>query len=370
MRKTTLLYGFIAALCWNACGKSTNEPSPKEPSVVDNRSLREQYSSSSDQWPKAAWYDGVTPKELAALPDNPSVASPALLTLGKALFFDNRLGNGGNSCASCHNPDTYWHDQKKVATGIGTHHRNTPTMENIWYLAGSLFHDGRATTYAAQIAEAIESPIEMGGNLETLPWSLQQIKGYTPLFTQAYGDARITRDRILEAIATFSKTISSEATPFDAFTQGQYHALSDQQLSGLHLFRTKGKCINCHNGPFFTDLQYHNLGYAVDWDGKLDNGRYEATKQETDRGKFRTPGLRNTTNTAPYWHNGEIATLREVIDLKNRGMPHTGRQKVNGKLSEQVRPLQLTEAEQQAIIAFLEALSSKVTPMERPVLPQ
>ncbi|WP_164108208.1 MULTISPECIES: cytochrome-c peroxidase [Sphingobacterium] len=369
MYKAHSFFWGIMTLLWISCSKSTPDPKPVDPYEEDNRKLRERYSTTTANWPKAEWYTGISQRELAELPVNPSSARPELIQLGKVLFFDNRLGRGDNSCASCHNPNTHWIDQKKVAVGVGVHHRNTPTMENVWYLDGGLFHDGRADTYAEQIAEAIESPIEMGGNLESLPWALQLISGYGVMFKQAYGDEQITKERILDALTAFSKSINSSTTIFDSFLKGEYTALSDEQLRGLHLFRTKGKCINCHNGPFFTDLQYHNLGYALDWNGKLDNGRYEATKLEVDLGKFRTPGLRNTVHTAPYWHNGEIATLAEILDLKNRGMPHSGRQKVNGQLSNLAQPLQLTTEEQQAIIAFLRTLSSKTTEISRPVLP-
>lgn len=370
MYKAATLFWGLATLLWLSCSKSSPDPTRVDPPEVDNRTLRERYSTTIKNWPKAEWYTNILQRELGELPSNPSNAKAELIELGKVLFFDNRLGSGDNSCASCHNPNTYWIDQKKVAVGVGTHHRNTPTMENIWYLSGALFHDGRATTYAQQIAEAIESPIEMGGNLESLPWALQLITGYGAMFKQAYGDSQISKDRILDALTAFSKTIGSNTTAFDSFLKGQYMALNDQQLEGLHLFRTKGKCINCHNGPFFTDLQYHNLGYALDWNGKLDNGRYEATKLEVDLGKFRTPGLRNIANTAPYWHNGEIATLAEIIDLKNRAMPQSGRQKVNGQLSNLAQPLRLTAKEQQAIIAFLHTLSSKAVEISNPTLPK
>ncbi len=370
MRRAVILFSCFATLCGGSCSKSAADPKPIAPPEEDNRTVRERYSTAVAHWPKAEWYPGIAQRELSELPTNPTMAKPELMQLGKVLFFDSRLGRGDNSCASCHNPNSSWIDQKKVAVGVGIHHRNTPSMENVWYLEGNLFHDGRAQTYAQQITEAIESPIEMGGNMETLPSVLTLITGYAPLFRQAYGDDQITKARILDALTAFSKNISSGTTAFDSFVQGHYTALDDRQLQGLHLFRTKGKCINCHNGPFFSDLQYHNLGYAMDWNGNLDNGRYEATKRDADLGKFRTAGLRNIAYTAPYWHNGEIATLAEVIALKNQGMPQLGRQKVNGKLSDMVPPLKLTHEEQQAIIAFLHSLSSETTSVALPTLPQ
>nr|WP_246172563.1 cytochrome-c peroxidase [Sphingobacterium hotanense] len=217
---------------------------------------------------------------------------PALIALGKTLFWDNNVGSGTRSCLSCHNPENYRTDAKRTADGIATHHRNTPTMQNVWTLEGHLFHDGRAKTFREQIAEAIESPIEMGGNTYTLPAKLQAVPGYVRMYEEAYGTRELTREGLLDAIAAYSKTISSGITAFDRFVAGDYQSLSDEQIEGLHLFRTKGQCINCHNGPFFTDLNYHNLGYAVDVFGKLDDGRYIVTKNRNDLGKIRTPGLR------------------------------------------------------------------------------
>ncbi|WP_245893574.1 cytochrome-c peroxidase [Sphingobacterium gobiense] len=340
-----------------------------EPEPVDTRSTREKYSAAITAWPEAEWYSGIIKKELAELPANPNAKpNTEVLRLGKVLFFEKRMGSIQNSCSSCHNPAKFWTDGSRMAIGGGV--RNTPTIENAWHLKGHLFHDGRAATYAEQITEAIESPIEMDGDLNIIPWILSQIPGYPPLFEAAYGSNSITRERILDALEVYTLSISSGETAFDRFVRGDYAALTDKEIEGLHLFRTKGKCINCHNGPFFTDLQYHNLGYAVDFRGDLDNGRYEVTGFEADKGKLRTPGLRNVSNTAPYWHNGEIATLEEVIDLLNRGMPHTGRQKINGTLSPHIRPLQLTSNEQRAILAFLNTLSSEVLKVESPTLPQ
>lgn len=373
MKYTKNRYGlYILLLLLGSCSKSPvadrEEPAP-EPVPVDLRSTREKYSTAITEWPEAEWYTGIIKRELAELPANPHTGpSSSVLQLGKTLFFEKRMGSIQNSCSSCHNPAKFWTDGRKVALGGGV--RNTPSIENAWYLKGHLFHDGRATTYADQITEAIESPIEMDGDLNIIPWRLSQIPGYIALFEAAYGSSTITRERILDALEVYIKSIHSSETAFDRFVRGDYNALTDQQIEGLHLFRTKAKCINCHNGPFFTDLDYHNLGYATNYRGSLDNGCQEATGLEADKGKFRTPGLRNVANTAPYWHNGEIGTLEEVIDLLNRGMPHTGRQRINGRLSPHIRPLQLTSDEQQAIVAFLNALSSPEPHVVAPDLPQ
>ena len=360
-----------ALLTVSLCCCSKGGSSTVEPTIVPNpeETLREKYSKNIAQWPVAEWYKNIEVRELAALPVNPSKDKFELIALGKALFFDPRTGNGLKTCASCHNPDTYWIDQKTTADGIALHHRNTPSMENVWYLEGKLFHDGRAKTYREQIAEAINSPIEMGGNTATLRAKLQTIAGYVSLYESAYNNKNMTIEGLLDAIAAYSKSISSGETVFDRFVQGDYQALNDQQLEGLHLFRTKGKCINCHNGPYFTDLDFHNLGYAVTNKGALDNGRFESSKLESDKGKFRTPGLRNVTNTAPYMHNGTIATLSELVNLLSQGMTQKTGQQINGILSPHIQNLRLSSKEQENIIIFLSSLSSESIKTERPILP-
>ncbi|MDR2281879.1 MAG: cytochrome-c peroxidase [Sphingobacterium sp.] len=357
-----------AAVVLVNCSKNNAVPDKTEPDhEKESRSLREHYSDSPDKWPEANWYEGIIKKELSSLPTNPNHDTPALLALGKVLFFDNRLGNRNNSCASCHSPEIFWIDRVPVASGGGN--RNTPNMENVWYLDGHLMLDGRATTFAQQITIAIESPHEMAGKVSDLPSRLLNIDGYKPLFTAAFGDYNITEARTLQAIAAYAKSISSNKTPFDLFLEGQHQALTDQQIEGLHLFRTKAACINCHNGPFFTDLSYHNLGNSLDPQRQVDYGRSDFTQKYTDWGKFRTPGLRNVAFTAPYMHNGSVASLDDMIDLLIDGMPQLNGQKVTGTLSPHIKKLNLTYDERNALIAFINALSSKRPQVEKPTLP-
>lgn len=358
-----------------SCGKDkpADPIDPTLPVVPPSTTLtlREQYSRAIASWPTASWDEGIERRELAGMVDNPNMGKekPALIALGKALFWDNNVGSGTRSCLSCHNPENYWTDAKRTADGIATHHRNTPTMQNVWALEGHLFHDGRAKTFREQIAEAIESPIEMGGNTYTLPAKLQAVPGYVRMYEEAYGTRELTREGLLDAIAAYSKTINSGITAFDRFVAGDYQSLNDEQIEGLHLFRTKGQCINCHNGPFFTDLNYHNLGYAVDVFGKLDDGRYIVTKNKDDLGKIRTPGLRNVVHTAPYMHNGSVATLPEIISLLSQKMPQSPGQQIHGELSPHIKSLKLSSKEQDAILAFLNALSSERPNVPAPELP-
>ncbi|RKD17006.1 hypothetical protein BCY91_02300 [Pelobium manganitolerans] len=350
------------------CAKSGNKADKPDVEKEDTRPLRQRYSTAPQNWPKANWYQGVKQTELAVFISNPKPASEEMLVLGKALFFDNRLGNRNNSCASCHVPANYWTDKAIVAAGGGN--RNSPNIQNSWYLNGNLMLDGRAATSAQQITLAIESPHEMAGKVSDLPKRLKAIVGYKPMFVAAYGNEDITEEKILNAIAAFSNSIESGKTAFDDFVEGDYAALSDEQIEGMHLFRTKAGCINCHNGPFFTDLEYHNLGYSLDFDGQYDYGRANFTDKAIDRGKFRTPGLRNVSYTAPYLHNGTVASLDEMVDLLIDSLPQLQGQKIAGTLSPHIKKLNLSYDERNALLAFLGSLNSSRPGVQPPVLPQ
>jgi len=131
-RTKPLITACFAALAVCSCSKSASVPEEPTAPTLPEETLRQQYSKSVTQWPAATWYNNIKVRELAALPENPSKDKAELVALGKALFFDPRTGNGMKTCASCHNPDTYWIDQKTTADGIALHHRNTPSMENAW----------------------------------------------------------------------------------------------------------------------------------------------------------------------------------------------------------------------------------------------
>lgn len=353
-----ILFLLLMAL---ACSKNKSiideEIDPPKP--VD--SLRLRYAVPTEKWPQAAWFaDIIKREELAIRQEGPTAEQlgPKKIILGRLLFMDPKLSSNGRSCANiCHKPNNYWIDQLPlVVPGIT---RNTPTMENAWYIKGHLFYDGRAKTFAQQIETAISSPVEMNQDINALPAKLAALGSYQPFFADAYGDEEITKDRILDAIAAYSQMIVSGETRFDTFLKGNYQILNDQEIHGLHLFRTKGKCINCHQGAYFTDLQYHNLGYTSpsSW-STLDSGRYVATGDPADIGKFRTLGLRNVVHTYPYFHNGSIANIRELMKALNKGMPRGSGYVQLGELSPYIKPLNLNEEEIDAIIAFLHTLTS------------
>lgn len=350
-------------------------------SFHQEENLRSLYEKEPALWPKPTVDDGVVHRELGVLPKSPvnifADSVKGMAVLGKNLFFDPRLsGSNQISCSSCHAPDMHWTDGREVSVG-NDHHpnkRNAMSLENVWAVE-HLFWDGRANSLEDQANSPISSEIEMHQDLGKLPKKLKKIKGYNSLFTEAYGDKTITLERITHALATYQRGIMSRKTPFDLFMEGKYDRLTDQQIEGLHLFRTKARCINCHNGPFLTDGKFHNEGLTYYGRKYEDLGRYHITKDPQDVGKFRTPSLRNVMQTGPWFHNGLFSNMEGVLNMYNVGMPRVKRKasQIDDPLFPEtdplLKPLGLSKKEKEAIIAFMESLSSVTWKDRAPVLP-
>lgn len=332
------------------------------------QNLRHQYSRPAAQWP-APWVDdGVAWTELAPLPPVPvDLKNDTIIhkaELGKALFFDPRLSSSGKiSCASCHDPALNWTDGKERSVGhngtVGK--RNAPTIQNAWFYK-KLFWDGRARDLQDQAFAPIVSESEMNSDMPEVMATLRRIPGYRSLFKKAFGSENIDPERMTEAIAVFEKTISPAESRFDRFVKGDKRALNNSELKGLHLFRTKARCFNCHNGPMFTDNQFHNTGpvmYAP-YDRK-DLGRYKVTHQDADTGKFRTPSLRDVMRTGPWFHDGTEKDMGSVINRFHQHSPSP---------AGVFRNLELSAKEQKDLLAFLQAISAAPKPFVAPVLPQ
>jgi len=345
-------------------------------------SLRKVYARNPTEWPKATIDSGVTFAELDVLPPSPvDTKDPQTrnrVALGRILFFDPRLSESNQiSCSSCHAPDLNYTDGKEVSVGHdhANTSRNAPSLENVWFFK-RLFWDGRAESLEAQAEGPVASVTEMHQDMKQLPKKLKKIKGYHPLFVAAFGDDKIDTKRIFESLAVFQRTIVSRKTPFDRFLEGNKKALTDQQVLGLHLFRTKARCMNCHNGPLFTDNEFHNAGLTYYGRKYEDLGRYNVTKKIEDVGKFKTPGLRDVMRTAPWFHNGLFGNMEGVMNMYNAGMPEQKRKPeqlndprypVKDKL---LVGLQLTKDERGALIAFLESISTEAWKDRAPALPQ
>jgi cytochrome c peroxidase len=339
-----------------------------------------------------------TASPLGPLPPVPIPAgdpqTPAKVELGKLLYFDPRLsGDSTTSCASCHDPKMGWGDGNELSIGYPAtlHWRNSQTVLNAAYLA-KWFWTGSSATLEAQAKAAITGPLAQNMNPGLAEERLKQIPEYVKLFKEAFGGAP-TFDTALKAIVAFERTIVSTNVPFDRYMRGDKTALTPEQVKGLELFQGKAACIRCHNGPLLTDQDLHNLGVpknpafekdpfrqiamrerikakgiaeAVYSTFDRDPGRYLDTKKDEDKGKFRTPTLRELKYTAPYMHNGVFATLGEVIEFYDRG----GGSDPFGTKSPLMKPLGLTKEEKAALQAFLDSLNGDPVLVERPVLPQ
>ena len=297
-----------------------------------------------------------TPKAIP-WPDG-EVASPAQITLGKQLFFDRRLsGTGAVSCATCHDPARGWSDG--LVKGLGVHGdrlpRHTAALVNpAW---GTLFfYDGRATSLEQQALGPISNPVEMDLPREKVIPTLSAIPGYRDEFPTAYADG-LTVDNVGHAIASFERTLVSRNSPFDRYAAGDREALNPAARRGLTLFLDQANCIACHRGPNFTNQSFHNLGLR----DQSDSGRAAIMPGATMQSAFKTPSLRNVALSAPYFHDGSAATLADVIAFYNRGgdssvpTPH-------------ISELDLSAEDQQALVAFLEALTDPIV-VEPPTLP-
>lgn len=361
---------------------------PADVKSVDEKlldSLRYIYERTPDRWPKPTLDPGVAHIELGVLPGSPldpyKDSLKPIIELGKTLFFDPRLSSSNQiSCGSCHDPDLGWADGRTVAVGHdhqrGT--RNTQSIKNSWFYT-TFFWDGRASSLEDQAKNPISNPIEMHQDFDILPSKLSEIKGYQPLFISAFGDATVSPERIASALATFQRTVTSSISDFDYFMAGLSNRLTDQQVHGLHLFRTKGQCLNCHNGPFLSDNKFHNLNTTFYKDEKRqDLGLYDFTKDPNDVGKFRTPGLRNVMNTGPWFHNGIFKDMRVVMTQYNMGMRMLGavitspskEEPMKPVISPHIRTLSLNLVEINAIIAFMQSLSESPSEFDFPELPK
>lgn len=259
--------------------------------------------------------------------DNPLTTES--IELGRRLFFDRRLSrNSSIACSSCHDPERAFSDGRPVAAGVFDRkgRRNSPALINRGY-GRSFFWDGRVATLEEQVLKPIQDPNEMD---MTLPEAAARV-GLAP-------------EEISRALASFVRSILSGDSPFDRFINGDRAALSADQQTGLAIFRGKGNCIACHVGPNFTDERLHNTGVA--WrEGKFADAG-------AGQGDFKTPILREIARTAPYMHDGSIATLEEVVEYYNRGGNR------NPGLDPELRPLGLSHTEKQNLVAFLRCLNA------------
>jgi len=331
------------------------------------RRLRQTYAGPAAAWPKPHVDAGVEWRELGLLPavehppENPYGAAKA--ALGRALFFDPRLSaNGQMSCATCHEPSLGWADSRPVSIAHGVvPARNAPTILNAAFQS-MLFWDGRATSLEAQAAEALANPHEMAASPEHVIDMVATNPGYREWYTEAFPGRPFEFTAVVEAIACFERTLVGGRSRFDAFLRGDAAALTDAELLGLDIFRREGRCLTCHHGPTLSDGRFHDLGLSYHGRSNEDLGRYGVTHDAADKGRFRTPPLRDVTHTAPYMHTG-MFQLRGVLNMYNAGMATLKRQPFERDdptfpvKSPLLKPLGLNRQDLADLEAFLGALA-------------
>jgi len=376
----------ISVFLFSCIDKGVAISKPKISEQYDIAKLREMYSSGKfENWPKPTVDSIVLAngfEDIGALPKVPFPAdnpfSEEKKMLGKMLFEDPRLSSSGQiACASCHDSQTGWGDGKRVAFGHNRQNgkRNAMTILNTAYYK-TLFWDGRAKSLEHQATMPVQDMVEMHETLENAVTKIQKIEGYKPYFQKAFGNEEISQDKIMKAIATFERTITSASSRFDLFIKGNPTKLSNDEVLGLHLFRTKARCVNCHNTGLFSDNQFHNDGQTLFGSNNEDLGRYNVTKQKEDIGKFRTPSLREIAQTGPWMHHGNFPTLKDVIQFYNLGNPTPVDKKYKGKnidllpkSSSLLKKLSLTKKEENALVAFLSSITTtprRLNPSELP----
>ena len=273
--------------------------------------------------------------------------TPALIELGKKLYFEKRLSsNDTQSCNSCHNVEGKGAgvDNQPTSTGAFGKNgdRNSPTVLNAGFHAAQ-FWDGRAATLADQAKGPILNPIEMAmPNEKAVIEKLSKIEEYKGLFEKAFPEDKdkLTYNNLASAIAAFERTLIT-SDRFDEWMAGNWKAMNSEEVNGLALFIQTG-CTGCHNGPAFGGNSFRKLGEVKPYETK-DLGRFNVTKSEADKYIFKVPSLRNIALTAPYFHDGSIKTLDEAV--KTMAFHQLGKE--------------LNDSEVKSITAFLNTLSDK-----------
>ncbi len=315
------------------------------------------------------------PPELPALkvpPDNP--VTPEKVALGHQLFFDARLSvDGSRSCYSCHQNEHGNGGETPTAVGAKNKPltRHSPVIWNTAYFE-AFYWDGRAGSLEAQ-AKGAWGGGNMGVGAENLAAKaaeIGKIKGYATQFEKAFPGEGATPDTIAKAIATYERLLICARTDYDHFARGDDDALTDQQKQGWRIFMGKGQCSVCHAPPLFSsamgvpDGLYYNVGIGTQGKPKeeVDPGRAQVTGNDADWAAFKVPSLRNISKSAPYFHDGSVATLKEAVRIMATGGID------NPNKTPLLADRGLSEDELDALVAFLGALDC-VRTLEQPKLP-
>lgn len=323
----------------------------------------------------------------------------AKIELGRQLFFDTRLSADGTvSCASCHDPGHGYSADTRFGVGVRGQlgDRNSPPAYNR-ILSAAQFRDGRAKSLEEQAVGPIQNPIEMASTHPDCVATLRANPGYALQFERVFADG-VTIENVGRAIATFERTLVTGPAPwdyqallnrfekayaedledldyleqddpelFDSYkrlrTQARARPMTEAAQRGAALFFSQRVgCSQCHVGANFTDELYHNVGVGMEAEAP-DLGRFKVTGEDSDRGAFKTPTLRNVALTAPYMHDGSQKTLQEVVDWYDVG-GHP-----NPQLSDKIRPIGLETQERDDLVEFLRALTGTLPRVQTGRLP-
>lgn len=310
--------------------------------------------------------------------DNPMTMDA--VQLGRRLFYDPLLSADSTmSCSSCHLPQHNFTDLKAVSIGIDgiAGRRSSMALLNIAYATNGLFWDGRSPSLEDQALRPVEDPIEMHNTWPQVISKLKDHPAYPALFRKAFGikdRAEISKELAAKAIAQFERIlISSGTSKFDQFKQGNIDIFDDEELDGFLMYFEEAwqyglnlpdaQCFHCHGGITLTGNNYFNNGLdsVASLDDFTDLGRFEVTGNHSDKGKFRTPTLRNIALSAPYMHDGRFQTLEELVENYSKkgfgvanedpNLPLIGLNAPNNTLS---------EAHKKALVKFLHTLTDTV----------
>ncbi len=283
------------------------------------------------------------------------VTNPALVELGKKLYFDPRLSKSGFiSCNSCHNLSMGGTDNIKTSIGHNWQEGpiNAPTVLNS-SLNLAQFWDGRAADLKAQAGGPIANPGEMAFTHTLAINVLQSIPAYVTDFDKAFGKKQIDIDMVTKAIAAFEETLVTPNSRFDKWLKGDKKALSKNELEGYKLFKETG-CVACHNGPAVGGNSFQKMGQVEPYKASSPaEGRSAVTGKDADRFNFKVPTLRNVEMTYPYFHDGAANTLPEAVDTMARIQL--------GK--------KFTAEENAKVVAFLKTLTGDQPSFKLPILP-
>jgi cytochrome c peroxidase len=337
---------------------------------------------------------GPWPPAFRADPSNRVSGSKEAIALGERLFFERRLSaNGEISCSRCHLPERNWTDGEPRARGLALTDRNTPSIANV-RLARWFGWDGAHDNLWSQGIRPILDPKEMGASAARVAKLVREDADYACRYRKVFGAPPADDERVLvdvaKALAAFQETVMSGRAPFDEFrdalAKGDAAGIArypESARRGLAIFIGKGACNVCHAGPAFTNGEFHDTGIPFFIEpGRVDAGRHEGIRkllasrynllgpynddaaratatgtrhvalEHRNFGEFKTPSLRNLALTAPYMHNGRLATLRDVVNHYSTVSPD----RLHSDGEAILRPLRLGEEESRDLVAFLESL--------------